>query len=1361
MGAEDIQSGGAAGTHSSTGADAGSQEVNPVTIQPTPVEEDAKAVDIHVDGDPFLTHPLDAQKNPPSVEAAREIQNVTAQDLSSSSSSSSSFAASIWLAPARAAKDAVHSYSASHVQFRSVDASTKGQSLGSTDGSAAAAASSSPPQDRTVVDASPSQPSLVTPQGDLTEEDLVGAMPHPDCYFHPALMQWQLVLRVDDPSRALRSTQQAPAEAYPSLQLWKRQGVARKDDVPDWDAKPILSIHTTTTTDSNDTTAEEIVSFERWVGSQGSEVWSTSEGAIQSVIPSSLLQSFKNHRLQNPRVGVTGIFHFQEAMCTLIRIVGNTANGESRGVSTSGKLITTKLGLDDTTLKILRMLGFRPADVAEDGVTFSTYAPPDMKDPLWQLRIRRAWIEFVLWYDYQCQRLKISDPLSISSMRSSAKFIPQPRYDSHYATSAFGFEPEQENEVFKQKSSTQVKLALSELGACEGSTDAVVDYCYLLNVADCSFQERLPFFNALHRLVDDQYQGSDLLQTRLAIEKSTGLFTIDELKQAYQQLNIEFEDAQQALTIDNSFIVELYSSTANASTANVVKLESLKEALGTISASRGRPSMLESAKGLQFELDVTKAYEILEVQTETEDDFISAAFQLALSESQSSASECTEALRVIAEARKSTELRKLYRKTIGQEDEWEAPAPDLPAGLNNIGNTCYLNSVLQYFYAIRPLRERVLEAGQSAAKTHDEADTYQVVGRKISRKELDRSYRFVTQLAQLFLAMMTSPVSAVTPERDLAYLALVSSRWEEDPADASPAQENDPAAQGIAANEGEDLRTANLVEEPQPISSVDSRAHPLPASVSSPEKNPNHSTTSSRDASHGSVSLKPPSLPPRPAQEATSKEIEIGQRRNSLMQLGAQQDVSECLDNVMGQVEAALTAQPNVVKGQSENNEDAGVNDDSGWIAEGDLLRRLFLGRTCQRLEVDDALQQRGPSIHVKREVFKTLPIDVLEEGRDIYDGLDGFFDEETLEGPNGRPMQRTVTLTDAPAVLQIQLQRVQYDRTRGVFKSQAHLNMGESLFMDRYLDFDPLNAADQMRLEKRKRSREIRRKVAELRSRIKQLRPSQVASVSRSLSRTGELLFGLKSVKRPLNGDEGTSDSSKAQDPASAESSFDTFAAQVSDESLGGFLAQEASRLDAEVAAAEEELAILKAEVESLWSTERRVEYVLSSVFMHRGEASHGHYFLNQRRLSATDRTENEAATTVGDAGGTAELSKWFKYNDNIVQETPIHQVLRDTTGATPYLVSFVRKDMQDEVGVFDTVCRLLDMGNIGSNGGGNGSGKPSNSQPLQPLALHAAPAQQQHGVQFQSAETVPGDVNMPQRASESAATSDAMDLS
>lgn len=32
-----------------------------------------------------------------------------------------------------------------------------------------------------------------------------------------------------------------------------------------------------------------------------------------------------------------------------------------------------------------------------------------------------------------------------------------------------------------------------------------------------------------------------------------------------------------------------------------------------------------------------------------------------------------------------------------------------PPGLKNIGNTCYLNSLLQYFYNVKPIRDMVLD----------------------------------------------------------------------------------------------------------------------------------------------------------------------------------------------------------------------------------------------------------------------------------------------------------------------------------------------------------------------------------------------------------------------------------------------------------------------------------------------------------------------------------------------------------------------------------------------------------------------------------------------------------------------------
>ena len=60
-------------------------------------------------------------------------------------------------------------------------------------------------------------------------------------------------------------------------------------------------------------------------------------------------------------------------------------------------------------------------------------------------------------------------------------------------------------------------------------------------------------------------------------------------------------------------------------------------------------------------------------------------------------------------------------------------------------------------------------------------------------------------------------------------------------------------------------------------------------------------------------------------------------------------------------------------------------------------------------------------SIHEKEDIFSHLPVNVSEEGFDIYDGLAGYF-EDYVEF-EGRQAKMDVTLLELPPILQIQLQ--------------------------------------------------------------------------------------------------------------------------------------------------------------------------------------------------------------------------------------------------------------------------------------------------------------------------------------------------
>lgn len=80
----------------------------------------------------------------------------------------------------------------------------------------------------------------------------------------------------------------------------------------------------------------------------------------------------------------------------------------------------------------------------------------------------------------------------------------------------------------------------------------------------------------------------------------------------------------------------------------------------------------------------------------------------------------------------------------GADAGWEAAIaadPRIPVGLTNIANTCYLNSLLQYFFTIREMRETILAFVENPHSEGDEQAQIRVGGRLVSQAEIKRSKR--------------------------------------------------------------------------------------------------------------------------------------------------------------------------------------------------------------------------------------------------------------------------------------------------------------------------------------------------------------------------------------------------------------------------------------------------------------------------------------------------------------------------------------------------------------------------------------------------------------------------------------------
>ncbi|KAL1711514.1 hypothetical protein EV715DRAFT_298007 [Schizophyllum commune] len=196
-----------------------------------------------------------------------------------------------------------------------------------------------------------------------------------------------------------------------------------------------------------------------------------------------------------------------------------------------------------------------------------------------------------------------------------------------------------------------------------------------------------------------------------------------------------------------------------------------------------------------------------------------------------------------------------------------------------------------------------------------------------------------------------------------------------------------------------------------------------------------------------------------------------GARSDRMMVLGYQQDIMECLDNCLVQLETALM------------NADA-----PKYNPDENLIKRLFYGRLVQRI-VEESPKSDRPTLE-KEDIYSHLPLGIPVGSVDLYDVLDGHF-SSAVES-QGAQCQMNIELIGVPPLLQIQLKRALFNPiTQQPYKDQARVILPDTLFLDRYLsDSDEDTKAKSM---------SIRKQISRARERLQSLKQTRDAEIHAS----------------------------------------------------------------------------------------------------------------------------------------------------------------------------------------------------------------------------------------------------------------------
>lgn len=640
------------------------------------------------------------------------------------------------------------------------------------------------------------------------------------------------------------------------------------------------------------------------------------------------------------------------------------------------------------------------------------------------------------------------------------------------------------------------------------------------------------------------------------------------------------------------------------------------------------PQVLGNTKDISF----TEALDKLGVTLLSNDFEIIAAFQEKLTQSQidplvNSGSDdirvLRQCLKEIAVAKNSKILLSFLNS--GKIDSSLLPAENWPAGLDNIGNTCYLNSLLQYYFCLKPLRDAVLNFNELNID-YTKHPERKIGGRKAEELEIVRSCQFIYHLKNLFHEMIYTNKRCVQPSKELAYLSFLPLSQPVEFKELIKTEENEV----IEILDEDDVQLSKTVSD-EDVEMIEDLSKEVVEEVSSDgEDTPSSSIEDDVEIS--------PLKREDAGSESDSKDVEnvfdsridvddaldnkemdvepkllliSTDQMESTIEVGRQQDVTECIENVTFQIETA--SDPESIDSDGE---------------QYDLIKKLFYGKTKQTIIPLDS-ENKKPRISIER--FFSLIINVSDHPKDIYDSLDNYFSEDLVNLEEGL-VKKSITIQELPEVLQFHVQRVMFDRERLMaYKSIEPIPFSEQIYLDRYLDTE-----DEEILNKRL-------EVFKWKSEMKQLHESKDAILQVDPDTNLTIIDNLYATKKFLE--------QKIANHETLSIKAETIFA----------LQDQIDLLKDELQLIHEKLRELQTKVSNQFVDYNKVGYSIFAIFIHRGEASYGHYWVYIK-----DPHKNI----------------FRKYNDETVTEVPASEVFNFSEGntATPYYIVYIKDTLMKQ---------------------------------------------------------------------------------